>query len=90
MTSGCAPVQSPFIAYCGVRHRLLDEFTEAVQDLGMLQDQQVSALLNGDQEFSRFDILLHLATERKQRAKYAYISHVEAHGCGLSKEIPTE
>jgi hypothetical protein len=89
MSIGCAAAPSSFIAYCPARHRLLTEFTEAVQDLGLLQDQQVSALLNGDQEFSRFDILIHLANDRKQKAKYAYISHVETHGCGLSKELRT-
>jgi len=89
MNIGISPIASTFIAYCPARHRLLTEFTEAVQDLGLLQDQQVAALLNGDQEFSRFDILIHLASDRKQRAKYAYISHVETHGCGPSKEIPT-
>lgn len=90
MSSGCASAQSPFIAYCDVRHRLLKEFTEAVQDLGLLHDQQVAAVLNGDQEFGRFDILIHLAAERKRQAKYAYISHVETHGCGASQELPTE
>ena len=89
MNMGFAPAPSTFIAYCHARHRLLTEFTEAVQDLGLLQDQQVAALLSGDQEFSRFDILIHMAADRKQKAKYAYISHVETHGCGPSKELPT-
>ena len=88
MTLACAPAPSSFIAYCDVRRRLLGEFTEAVQDLGLLHDQQVASILSGDQDFTRFDILIHLATGRKQRAKYAYISHVEAHGCGAPKEIP--
>jgi hypothetical protein len=25
--------------------------------------------------------LIHMANERKQAAKYAYLRHVEAHGC---------
>jgi len=54
--------------------------------LGLLHDQQVTALVNGDEEFNRFDILLHVANDRKQLAKYAYMAHVAAHGCGASND----
>jgi hypothetical protein len=86
MSTGRAPTQAVSIPYCAERRRLLEEFTQAVQDLGFLHSQQVAQLLEGDEEFTRFDILLHLAAERKKLAKYAYMSHVEAHGCGASKE----
>jgi hypothetical protein len=88
MGTGSVRAKSPVIPYCDERHRLLNEFTEAVQDLGLLQDQQVTALISGDMDFSRFDKLIHVANERKQSAKYAYISHIEMHGCASPKELP--
>jgi hypothetical protein len=81
------PARSNVIAYCIERHRLLSEFTEAVQCVGLLHDQQVAALLNGDEDFTRFELQLHIANEKKNRGKYAYMSHVEAHGCGVAKEV---
>jgi hypothetical protein len=89
MDTGFAPARAPLIAYCEERRRLLNEFTAAVQDLVLLQDQQIATLINGDEEFTRFDILLHRANDRKQLAKYSYISHLEAHGCGTPKELRT-
>ena len=69
------------IAYCEEKRRLFDDFAEAVRDLVELNNQQVAALIQGDTEFSRFDLLIHAALEKKQRAKYAYILHGETHGC---------
>ena len=69
------------IFLCLEKRRLLEEFTEAVHEMMTLQQQQVTATLNNDPDFSRFDLLLHLAAEKKQQAKYAYIQHVEEHGC---------
>ena len=69
------------IDYCAENQRLLDEFGLAVQELMLLNEQQFVAVVNGDPESSRFDILIHMATEKKQQAKYAYLAHVESHGC---------
>lgn len=69
------------IFLCLEKRRLLEEFTEAVHEMMTLQQQQVTATLNGDPDFNRFDLLLHQASEKKQQAKYAYIQHVEQHGC---------
>lgn len=54
---------------------------EAVQEINMLQTEQTRALIEGDGDFARFDLLLHLAHEKKDACKYAWISHVENHGC---------
>ena len=87
MDTGQAPARPPRIAYCETRHQLLSAFMEVVQDLVLLHDQQVAAIVNGDQDFARLDLLIHMANEKKQNAKYAYLSHLEAHGCGDPQEL---
>lgn len=69
------------IFFCAEKQRLLQEFTQAIRELISLQEQQVHALINGDPEFSRFDLLIHMASQKKREIKYAYLAHVEAHGC---------
>jgi hypothetical protein len=59
----------------------MEEFAAAVRELLSLHQQQFEAAVHGDSECSRFDLLIHMASERKQQAKYAYIRHVEEHGC---------
>ena len=42
------------------------------------------AIVEGDCEcyrFDRFDLLIHLANQKKQQVKYEYLRHVEKHGC---------
>jgi hypothetical protein len=73
--------RTPLIDYCAENQRLLDEFGQIVQELMMLNEQQFGAIVKGDPDSSRFDILIHMATEKKQQAKYAYLAHVESHGC---------
>lgn len=68
-------------AGCQEHNRLLDAFGEAVQELIKLHEQQFQAILDGDSECQRFDVLIHMANEKKQLAKYAYVRHVEDHGC---------
>jgi hypothetical protein len=68
------------IPLCLEKRRLLEAFTEAVHEAMLLQQQQVTDIVNDD-DFSRFDVLLHMASEKKQQAKYAYLQHVEKHGC---------
>lgn len=74
---GCLPA----IGFCERKHRLIDDFLDAVREMTFLQNQQAQAAMDDDQDFSRFDLLLHLAQEKKDAAKYAWIAHVEAHGC---------
>jgi hypothetical protein len=35
---------------------------------------------------TRFDPLIHMANERKHEAKYAYLHHLETHGCSKFDE----
>jgi len=72
----------PEILFCEEKNRLLDEFLKAIHDLSALQNQQTQAVIEGDSDFCRFDLLLHLAQEKKEMAKYAWIAHVESHRCG--------
>ena len=84
MGSGCSPMaqreQEP-VVYCDVARRLLDAFGEAVQELVQLHEHQFLAIIGGDADCSRFDALIHKANERKYKAKYAYLQHLETHGC---------
>lgn len=66
---------------CEEHKRLLDAFGSAVQELLQLHEQQFRAIVEGDSECNRFDLLIHMANEEKQVAKYAYLRHVESHGC---------
>ena len=92
MTSSLIPIRTgtrgthiPRIGFCEEKNRLLGEFLKAIREFTELQSQQTQAVIdaaaNGDADFMRFDILLHMAQERKEWAKYAWIAHVEEHGC---------
>ena len=70
--------------YCEQANRLLDAFGLAVQDLVKLHEQQFLAVVEGDLGANRFDLLIHDANEKKHNAKYAYMSHLEQHGCSLT------
>jgi hypothetical protein len=69
------------IPYCEENRRLLDVFADAVRELALLHEEQFRAILSGDQDASRFDLLIHVAIEKKHAAKYAYLRHMEEHGC---------
>jgi hypothetical protein len=69
------------VIYCDESRRLLESFGEAVQGLLILHEQQFLAIVDGDLDCHRFDLLIHMANENKQQAKYAYMHHVETHGC---------
>ncbi|HEY3827294.1 MAG TPA: hypothetical protein VGL82_22225 [Bryobacteraceae bacterium] len=69
------------IGFCDAKRKLINDFLEAVHELTALQKQQAQAAMEDDQDFSRFDALLHLAQETKDAAKYAWIAHVESHKC---------
>jgi tRNA splicing endonuclease len=74
---------------CERARQLRDLFGEAVQELVLLHEQQFLAVVAGDSMATRFDILIHQANERKQNAKYAYMRHLEEHGCSLDDETDT-
>jgi hypothetical protein len=67
--------------YCDEKRRLLEEFGSAAEELISLHTQQLGAILGGDSDCNRFDLLIHMANERKLQAKSAYLRHVEAHDC---------
>jgi hypothetical protein len=67
---------------CEENGRLMEALLAAIHDVSVILNQQMQAVIDGDTEFSRFDVLLHYAQEKKNRAKYAWLSHVEMHQCG--------
>jgi hypothetical protein len=73
------------VTFCERRKALLDAFGAAVQDLVKLHEQQFLTVVEGDVSANRFDILIHDANEKKQNAKYAYMSHLEQHGCSSNE-----
>jgi chemotaxis family two-component system response regulator Rcp1 len=66
---------------CEEHLRLMEEFAKSVKELLSLHQQQFEAAVRGDPESNRFDLLIHMANEKKQGAKYDYLRHVESHGC---------
>jgi len=84
-TSGTRGSNIPQIGFCEEKNRLLGEFVKAIREISELQNQQMQAVIDtaidGDGDFTRFDVLLHVAQEKKEQAKYAWIEHVEKHGC---------
>ena len=68
-------------SFCEEKLRLMEEFLAAATDLVTAHNDQVRALVGDDPEFNRFDLVIHMAAERKRRAKYEYLVHLERHGC---------
>lgn len=68
--------------YCEEARRLLDVFGEAVHELVEIHQQQFDAIVQGDNDFNRFDLLIHMANEKKYTAK----THVAEHGCSIFHE----
>jgi hypothetical protein len=71
----------PDIAFCEEKVKLIQQFLQAVHELTELHTQMTHALIAHDPDFSRFDLLIHMATEKKEEAKYALIWHMELHHC---------
>lgn len=67
--------------FCETKLRLIAEFQDAVREMNTLHSEQMRAAISDDPDFGRFDLLLHAAQEKKDRAKYALINHVAEHGC---------
>jgi len=51
-----------------------------VHELVALHEQHLAAVISGEPDPHRFDLLVHAANEKKQNAKYAYLHHREIHG----------
>ncbi len=69
------------ISYCEENRRLMEEFGQAVQELISLHEEQFRSVIEGDPDSTRFDLLIHMANEKKRDAKYALMRHLEEHGC---------
>jgi hypothetical protein len=74
------------IAYCDTARHLLEAFGETVQVVVSLHEQQFRALVDGDLEAKRFDTLIQKANEKKQNAKYEYLSHLARHRCASATD----
>jgi hypothetical protein len=73
--------------YCKEDRRLLEAFGDTVRELLLLHEQQFLAIMNGDPDSDRFDLLIHMANEKKQQVKYSYLRHLETHGCSKNDDI---
>ena len=69
------------LAFCEEKQRLIGVFVDSSHDFMELHNQQTQAVIDGDSDFARFDDLIHMARERKDKAKYALIAHLEEHSC---------
>jgi hypothetical protein len=76
---GCGEISS--LGFCAQKHRLSEEFLQAIHEVNVLLTQQLQAVIDGDSGFPEFDVLIHIAQQKKDRAKYAWIAHVESHHC---------
>ncbi len=87
MGTGDLPAKPPkrSLVYCEEGRGLLNAFGETVRAVLALHEQQFRAIVNGDSESDRFDLLIHMANETKQAAKYAYLHHLETHGCSTGE-----
>ena len=72
----------PSTIYCEEGRRLLDALANAIHDLLLVHQEQFRALLQGEHlDTARFGLLIHEANQVKSAAKYAYVDHLEKHGC---------
>lgn len=75
------PKNTPRRSGCEEYNYLLDRLGEAVKGLIELHEQQYRAVAEGDSDCHRFDLLIHMANEKKQLAKYTCLRHLDEHGC---------
>jgi hypothetical protein len=69
------------VGFCAEKMRLQAAFLRAIHEINRIQGEQARAVIEDDADFSRFDASIHAAQEQKELAKYAWIAHVETHGC---------
>ena len=77
------------LAYCQEAKKLL-EIYGLVHELVELHQAQFESVIGGDLDSIRFDDLIHMANERKQESKYAYLHHLETHGCSTLTSNTTD
>ena len=71
----------PSIGFCSQKNDLLRGFMEAIREVTAAQNAQLIAVINGDQDFCEYEDLIYAAREKKDLVKYAYLAHVQEHGC---------
>jgi hypothetical protein len=71
---------------CEECRRLLDAFADAVHAVAVLSQKHLAAVMDGESDPQRFDLLIRDANETKQHAKYAYVHHQESHDCSSTHE----
>jgi hypothetical protein len=74
---------------CEDARRLMEIFSQAVQELLELRKQQFVFVAKGNLGAARFEPLIDEANERKQNAKYALLAHISQHGCS-SQQLAQE
>ncbi len=74
------------LIYCQQARELLGALGEAIREVIRLHEEQFQSLVGGDLDSTRFDPLIYMANERKHEAKYAYLHHLETHGCSKLDE----
>ena len=74
-------LDQPGASVCSERKRLMDAFLKVVGEIAWLISEQTRAVIDGDDEFMRFDLLLEDAQQRRREAKYALMAHIERHPC---------
>jgi hypothetical protein len=67
--------------HCEEAARLRNALIAAIRELNALSTEQVEAVISEDSDFGRFDLLIHMANEKKDQAKYALLQHLESHRC---------
>jgi hypothetical protein len=81
MTQRQGKTNGPKIPLCEEKQRLMNEFVDVSHIFMELHSQQTQAVIDGDSDFARFDDLIHLARETKDKAKYTLIAHIGEHCC---------
>ena len=89
VTQVAYPIKASSI-YCEEARRLLNAFADAIHELVQVHEQQFNAIILGDLDCTQFDLSIHEANKAKYAAKYAYLGHLEEHGCSnLESEAAT-
>ena len=71
------PAPSPVL--CDRCRELLSDFAAAVHELMDLKQRQLLALIEDESHRKHFDVRIAAYTQRRTKAKHAYIKHRELH-----------
>jgi hypothetical protein len=68
-------------AFCPDKKRLLNLFAEAAREILRLETEEMKVVTEGKPGLERLDLALTVARENRDRAKLAYMLHVQQHEC---------